>query len=293
MNMEKLTISLDDLKKVSGIGEKMIQRIKNTMLKSKNEDEFESKYNPKIHLDLNKIHHGDCLELMHGIPDKSVNMILCDLPYGTTRNKWDEIISFNELWKHYKRIIKDNGLIILFGQGLFTAKVQFSSESWFKYKLVWKKDRPSGHLNAKKMPMRNHEDIVVFYSKLPIFNPQMELGKPNHSIGKSKSLETQKMNNNYGDFKPMESDNGELKYPKSVLEFKRPHPPIHPTQKPVELFEWLIKTYTNEGDLVLDNCIGSGTTAIACMNTNRNFIGIEKEKEYVDIARKRINKVQK
>ena len=243
-------------------------------------------------LELNKVYHGDCLEVMKDIPDGSVDMILADLPYGTTQNDWDLKIDSNKLWKQYKRVIKDNGAIILFGQGKFTAEMMLSQSKMHKYNLIWEKDRPSGFLNAKRMPLRSHEDIMVFYKRPPTYNPQFWEGEPLHGLG-TKYLETQGINNNYGEF----DDTNEIrnarkgstqKYPRSVLEFSRPHPPIHPTQKPVELCEWLINTYTNEGELVLDNVIGSGTTAVAAINTNRNFIGIEKEWEYCEIANERI-----
>ena len=250
-------------------------------------------------LELNIIYNEDCIgdkELGTGmwrIPDKSIDMILCDLPYGVTaRNKWDEVIPFGELWRHYKRIIKDNGAIVLFGQDKFTAKLMLSNEKWHRYNLVWEKDRPSGFLNASRMPLRSHEDILVFYNKLPTYNPQFWEGQPLHGMGK-KFREVKNQNNNYNDFSSQTNPSAERegdtrKHPRSVLKFKRPHPPIHPTQKPVELCEWLIKTYTNEGDIVLDNCIGSGTTAIACINANRKYIGFEIEKEYYDLAIKRI-----
>jgi site-specific DNA-methyltransferase (adenine-specific) len=199
------------------------------------------------------------------------------------------VIPFEPLWEQYKRIIKDNGAIILFAQGMFTAKLMLSNEKMWRYNLIWKKgDRTSGFLNAKRMPLRNHEDICVFYKKLPTYNPQFTQGQPLHSIGPGVHKIT---NNNYGNFNEDNSSAGSTeKYPKSVLNFDRPHPPIHPTQKPVELVKWLIKTYTNEGELVLDNCIGSGTTAVAALETNRNFIGFETQQEFVDIANNRLNK---
>lgn len=243
---------------------------------------------------INEIILGDCLEVMKRIPDKSIDMVLCDLPYGTTQNKWDSILCFDELWSSYKRIIKDNGTIVLFGQGLFSSKLMLSNEKMYKYSLVWEKDRPSGFLNAKIMPLRSHEDILIFYKKKPIYNPQFWEGEPLHGMGKK--FKTKKhQNNNYGNFEsannPSSKREGDTKkYPRSVLKFKRPHPPIHPTQKPVELMEWLINAYTNESEVVLDNCIGSGTTAIAAVNTNRNFIGIEKDEGYYNVALERINK---
>lgn len=238
-------------------------------------------------LEINKVYHMDCLDGMKLIKDKSIDMILCDLPYGQTRNKWDSIIPLEPLWEQYKRIIKNNGAIVLFGQDKFSAKLMMSNEKWHKYNLIWEKDRPSGFLNAKRMPLRSHEDILVFYNKPPTYNPQMVIGKPNHSMGKAVGKKQEVMNN-YGDVVLNHNDNGDMKYPRSVLKFPRPHPPIFPTQKPVELCEWLIKTYTNEGELVLDNCMGSGTTAIACINTNRNYIGFEKEKGYIDMIENRI-----
>ena len=234
-------------------------------------------------IDINKIYLGDCLEVMNGIDDKSIDMILCDLPYGTTANKKDIVIPFEPLWKHYKRIIKDNGCIALFAQGIFSAKLIMSNEKWFKYDLVWKKgERTSGFLNAKKQPLRNHEQILIFYKKPPIYNPQMVIGPKSHSRGSNYKL----VNNNYGEYEFLggETPNGELKYPKSILTFDKPHPSIHPTQKPVLLCEWLIKTYTNEGQLVLDNTVGYGTTCIAAKNTGRNFIGIDNDEVWYNQA---------
>jgi len=241
-------------------------------------------------IELNRIYQRDCLEGMRMIPDDTIDMILCDLPYGTTRNKWDTVIPFEPLWEQYARVIKDNGAIVLFSHGLFSAKLQLSKEKWWRYDLEWEKDRPTGFLNAKKMPLRSHEDIQVFYKKLPVYNPQMSVGKPLHSKGSSYLIKPA-VNNNYGKFEVTDdSRKGNTeKYPRSILKFKRPHPPIHPTQKPVELFEYLIKTYTNEGDIVLDNCMGSGTTAIAAVRSNRNFIGFELEREYVEIANQRLD----
>lgn len=237
-----------------------------------------------------QLHCGDCLELMQNIEDKSIDMILCDLPYGTTKNKWDTIIPFDKLWEQYNRIIKDNGAIVLFAQGMFTAQLMTSQPKSWRYNLIWEKDRPSGFLNAKKMPLRSHEDICVFYKKTPTYNPQMWEGKPSHGIGKAKGEDNCKNNNNYGNFSRVERE-GNLKYPRSILEFQRPHPPIHPTQKPVELLEWLVKTYSNEGETILDNCMGSGSTGVACVNTNRKFIGIELDENYFNIAKERIENI--
>lgn len=237
-----------------------------------------------------KLIKGDCLEKMKDIPDKSIDMVLCYLPYGTTQNKWDSVIPFEPLWEQYKRIAKPNCAIVLYAQSLFACKLALSNETWFKYDLVWKKgERTSGHLDCKKKPLRNHEQILVFYKEQPVYNPQMVLGKKAHSRGKGDI----KTNNNYGNFNGLvgETPNGDMKYPKSVLDFDRPHPPIHPTQKSVELCEWLIKTFTNDDAVVLDNTMGSGTTGVACVNTNRNFIGIEKDENYFDIAEKRIMEI--
>lgn len=229
---------------------------------------------------------GDCLELMKDIPDGSVNLILCDLPYGTTHNGWDIIIPFNKLWELYEKIVKDNGVIGLFGQGMFTAELMMSNKQMWKYNLIWEKDRPSGFLNANKMPLRNHEDICVFYDKLPVYNPQKWPGEPQHSRGKKYK---EQKNRNYGKFEQQDKGTGNTeKMPRSVLKFKRPHPPIFPTEKPLKLCEWLIKTYTNPNELVLDNCLGSGTTLEACRNTNRNGIGFEINPDYEPIIRKRI-----
>lgn len=239
-----------------------------------------------------KLFNGDCLHLMKNILDKSIDCIICDLPYGVTaKNKWDTIIPYEQLWKEYNRIIKDNGAIILFGQDKFTAETMLSNRKMHRYNLIWRKVLPSGFLNANRMPLREHEDIMVFYKKLPTYNPQKIKGNPCHSKGKvvGEMNDKQLQNNNYGDFKCVETK-GDMKFPTSILEFPKPHPSIavHPTQKPVELLEWLIKTYTNENEVVLDNCMGSGSTGVAAVNLNRKFIGIELEKEYFDTATNRI-----
>lgn len=206
------------------------------------------------------------------------------------KNKWDSIISFDRLWAEYNRIAKKNAAIVLFGQDKFTAKLMLSNERNHRYNLIWKKgERTSGFLNSKRMPLRNHEDICVFYKKLPAYNPQFTEGKPLHGKGHS-YLNKENANNNYGEFEQLEDSRkgSTQKYPKSILNFDRPHPPIHPTQKPVELCEYLIKTYTNEDDLVLDNTMGVGTTCIAAQNMGRRYIGIEKEQKYFEIARQRL-----
>ena len=242
-----------------------------------------------------ELYHGDCLVEMAMIADKSVDMILCDLPYevlnkGNKSAQWDRLIPFEPLWDEYCRIIKDNGAIVLFAQGMFTAQLMMSNPKMWRYNLVWRKGgRCSGFLNAKRQPLREHEDILVFYKAQPTYNPQMANGAKNHSRGSGKHKQT---NRCYGSFKEAADIIRNEKYPRSVLDFKRPHPPIHPTEKPVALLEYLIKTYTNEGDIVLDNTMGSGSTGVACVNTGRNFIGIELNGEYFNIASERIQKAE-
>ncbi|MGG0308313.1 site-specific DNA-methyltransferase [Priestia megaterium] len=231
---------------------------------------------------MNTIYNMDCIEGMKLIKDKSIDMILCDLPYGVTaRNKWDEIIPFEPLWEQYERIIKDNGAIVLTAVKPFSAMLITSNPKMYKYDLIWRKNKSTGFLNAKKMPLRQHEEILVFYKKPPVYNPQKTTGhKPANTYTKHTSDGT-----NYGNTKVGISGGGQTdRYPTSVLDIKVMNnddpDKWHPTQKPIELFEWLMKTYTNEGDLVLDNCMGSGTTAIAALKTNRNYIGFEMEEEY-------------
>lgn len=237
----------------------------------------------------NKIFNEDCLIGMNRIPDKSIDMILCDLPYGTTRNKWDSIIPLDELWKQYERIIKDDGAMVLTAQTPFDKVLGVSNLKLLKYEWIWEKTAATGHLNARKMPMKAHENILVFYKKLPVYNPQKTKGhKP-----VNKYIKHQDDGSNYGKTNIGISGGGSTeRYPRSVLTFSsdKQRLSLHPTQKPVELFEYLIKTYSNEDDVVLDNCIGSGTTAIACINTNRNFIGFENNEEYFNIAIERIDK---
>ena len=241
---------------------------------------------------LNKIYNMDCLEGMKQIPDKSIDMILCDLPYGKTNNEYDKPLPFNLLWEQYKRIIKDNGCIALFAQGTFYVDLVNSNRKMFRYDVVWNKVLSSGFLNANRMPLRQHEQIAIFYKKPPTYNPQFSQGKPSHPKGekfKSKPIK----NENYGKYKAIDSqrESSTEKYPTSIVTFPKPHPSVanHRTEKPVVLLEYLIKTYTNEGETVLDNCIGSGSTAVACIHTNRNFIGIELDKNYYEVAERRIN----
>lgn len=241
----------------------------------------------------NKVLRGDCLELMKNIPDASINMILCDLPYGTTQNKWDVIIPFDNLWQQYERIIKPNGAIVLTAAQPFTSMLIMSNLKMYRYNWVWNKKIVTGFLNSKRRPLIQHEDIVVFYKSQPIYNPQMHSNKLDRNF--NGALQKNPNSLNYGSQKQYISTvKNNISYPRSIIEqvgvvnnslSKLPHP----TQKPVLLFEYLIKTYTNEGDLVLDNCAGSGTTAISCMNTNRNYILMEKEKKYYDIICERIS----
>lgn len=224
---------------------------------------------------------GDCLERMKEVPDGSVDMILCDLPYGTTQNKWDSIIPLDKLWSEYKRIC--NGAIVLTAQTPFDKVLGVSNLDMLKYEWIWEKSKATGHLNAKKMPMKAHENILVFYSKQPTYNPQKSPGKPYTGRGGNSKQD------NYGDFGVSRDGSSDgSRYPRSVLNFTHETKPVHPTQKPVALMEYLIKTYTNEGDTVLDNTMGSGTTGVACSNTNRKFIGIEMDPSYYGIACGRI-----
>lgn len=238
-----------------------------------------------------ELYNGDCLELMKNIPDKSVDMILCDLPYGTTQCKWDVAILFEPLWQQYNRVIKDNGAIVLFCSEPFTSRLICSNLKGFKYRWDWNKKIPSGMGYAKYRPMQQTEDIAVFTKngEKTIYNPQMTKRKvPIKSGGNTKQAGV------YGGFKCMCTGKEykkiyDYKNPTTLIEFDKVRKgAVHPTQKPVELLEYLIKTYTNECEIVLDNCMGSGSTGVACVNTNRNFIGIELDKDYFNIAKERI-----
>lgn len=242
------------------------------------------------------LYHGDCLEVMKSIPDHSVDLILTDPPYQVTRAKTDIIIPFEPMWKQFNRIAKMNAAMILFGQDKFTAKLMLSNEKNHRYNLIWKKVLTSGFLNANRMPLREHEDICVFYRRLPTYNPQKVKGKSSHSKGKAvgKLASEVVQNHNYGDYQTVETIS-DMKFPTSILEFPKPHPSIckHPTEKPVALLEWLIKTYSNEGDVVLDCCMGSGSTGEAALKCGRGFVGIEKDEEYFEVAKKRIKDLEK
>lgn len=232
---------------------------------------------------------GDCLELMKNIPDKSVDCIITDLPYGTTQCKWDTIIPFEPLWRQYNRIIKDNGAIVLFGTEPFSSHLRLSNLKNYKYDWIWDKVKGTGFLNAKRQPMRNHELISVFYKKQCIYNPQKTYGHKMKKSYRSKDLQTDV----YGEMKNDYTYESTERYPRSIQVFSTDtqNSSLHPTQKPVALIEYLIKTYTNEGELVFDSCMGSGTTGVACINTNRRFIGIELDNNYFKIAKERIENI--
>ena len=237
-----------------------------------------------------KLFHGDCLEIMKDIPDNSVDMILCDLPYGTTRNKWDTVIPLDLLWKQYERIVKDNGAIVLFAQTPFDKVLGASNLKLLRYEWIWDKNKATGFLNSKKMPLKAHENILVFYKKLPNYYPQGLVKKEVPTINKGNRGRMGEVSN-YGVANKdaiQEYEN----YPRDVLKYGVVMKPVHPTQKPIELLEYLIKTYTDEGELVLDNCMGSGSTGVACQNTGRKFIGIELDEGYFNISKNRIAEAQ-
>ena len=231
----------------------------------------------KIDQIVNSIFEGDCIEIMKQFPDNCIDMILCDLPYGTTQNKWDSIIPLDELWHEYKRIIKENGAIVLTSQGLFTAQLMLSNPKQFKYKWVWEKSKPTNFLNAKKQPLRKYEDVCVFYKKQPVYNPQMVQGEPY-----DKGFRKNQLSGSYGDFQPVHVHSDGKRYPTDVIYFKTAESEgevIHPTQKPVELGRYFVRTYTNPGALVLDNTFGSGSFLLSALLEGRNFVGIEKNKD--------------
>ncbi len=261
---------------------------------------------------INKVIQGDCLDIMPKIPDNSVDMILCDLPYGTTQNMWDSVIPLDKLWKQYERIIKDDGAIVLTAQGLFTAKLILSNEKLFKYKVVWVKSKATNFLNAKKQPLRKHEDICIFYKKQPVYNPQMING-----VQYDKGIRKDQFTGSYGNFKPRHVKSNGERYPNDAIFYEPDYyddtvyfktaesegKVLHPTQKPAKLGQYLIKTYTNENDIILDNACGSGSFLVAAVLENRRFIGIEKNEDiklhkindidYIEICNNRIEKAKK
>lgn len=228
-----------------------------------------------------ELHFEDCLETMGRLEKSSVDMVFCDLPYGTTQNKWDSIIPLEELWTHYDRIVKENGAIILTASQPFTSKLIMSNLKDFKFEWIWKKTVGSGQLNIKRQPLKLHESVLVFYKKLPVYNEIKTKGEPYLMSRKAAEFE----NTSYGKQKNVVKNNEGYRHAKSIIEV--PNPRVkggHPTQKPVALCEYFIKTYSNPGDLVLDNCMGSGTTGVACMNTGRRFVGMETEQKYYEMA---------
>lgn len=241
-------------------------------------------------MELNKIYNMDCLEGMKQIPDKSIDMILCDPPYGTTNCRWDSVLDLPAMWKQYERIIKDNGAILIFAQAPYDKVLACSNIKLFRYEWIWEKTSATGHYNAKRMPMKAHENILVFYKKMPTYNPQMTQGhKPVNSY--HKPVELQNRCSIYKKATKTISGGGSTeRYPRDVLLFPsdKQKSNLHPTQKPVELCKYLIKTYTKENNIVLDNCVGSGTTAIAALETGRRFIGYELEEGYFKTAKQRI-----
>jgi len=247
---------------------------------------------------INSLFEGDCLDVMERMPDACIDLILCDLPYGTTQNKWDGLIPFDRLWEQYVRLLKPGGVVVLTSQGPFTARVILSNEEWFKYKVVWEKSKPTNFLNAKKQPLRKHEDICVFYSGRPTYNPQMSEG-----AAYDKGIRKNQLSGSYGDFRPSHVQSAGGRYPCDIVYFKtaesEPGRRVwHPTQKPVDLGRYLIRTYSNEGDVVLDNAFGSGSFLVAAALENRKFVGIEKNEEvhlfknqhidYVKVASERL-----
>jgi hypothetical protein len=235
------------------------------------------------------LRHGDCLDLMADIADGSVDLILADLPYGTTACKWDTVIPFAPLWSHYKRIIKPRGAIVLTASQPFTSALVMSNPGWFRYSWVWEKPQGTNPMVARLQPMKAHEDICVFYASQPTYNAQMEEGSPYAGFS-SKTGAT--IGEAYGRGGSRHRANAGTRYPKTVRRFSQDRSGLHPTQKPAALMEYMIRTYTNEGETVLDNTMGSGTTGIACLNTGRHFIGMEKDAEIFETAKARIQAAQ-
>lgn len=237
-----------------------------------------------------RIIQGDCLDVMKGIPDESIDMILCDLPYGTTQNKWDSIINLDLLFSEYRRIIKPRGAIVLTSSGLFTAKLMMQAPDLYKYKMIWIKSKATNFLNAKKQPLRKYEDICVFYKAQPTYNPQMAEGE-----SYDKGIRKNQLTGSYGDFSPRHVKSEGGRYPTDILYFKTAEsegPVYHPTQKPVELGRYLIRTFTNPGDIVLDNACGSGSFCVAALLENRSFVGIEKNQDVALFKKHPVNYIE-
>jgi site-specific DNA-methyltransferase (adenine-specific) len=248
---------------------------------------------------MSKLFHGDCLEVMSTLPDGCVDMVFADLPYGTTQNSWDSLIPFDKLWEAYTRVVKEDGAIVLTAQPPFDKVLACSNLKDFRYEWIWEKNKATGHLNAKKMPMKAHENVLVFYRKLPTYNPQKTVGhKPMNAVLPRDHIPEpdKKRNYNHVDKRLGNVGGGTDRYPRDVLYFPviNNDDPLkfHPTQKPVSLIEYFIKTYSNPGDTILDNCMGSGSTCIACINTEREYIGIEFGEEYYNLAQQWISSVQ-
>ena len=240
---------------------------------------------------VNRVIEGDCIEVMRHLPNDSIDMVLCDLPYGTTQNKWDSIIPLDELWAEYKRIVKPNGAIVLTSQGMFTAALIMSQPKLFKYKWVWEKSKPTNFLNAKKQPLRKHEDVCVFYIKQPVYNPQMTEGEPY-----DKGVRKNQLSGSYGDFQPVHVHSDGKRYPTDVVYFKTAESEgevFHATQKPVKLGRYFVRTYSNPGDIILDNTSGSGSFVVAALMEGRNFVGIEKNADTELFKGKKINYIKK
>ena len=240
---------------------------------------------------VNRVIEGDCVEVMRHLPNGCINMVLCDLPYGTTQNKWDSIVPLDELWAEYKRIVKPNGAIVLTSQGLFTAMLIMSQPKMFKYKWVWEKSKPTNFLNAKKQPLRKHEDVCVFYQRQPVYNPQMTEGEPY-----DKGVRKNQLSGSYGDFLPVHVHSDGKRYPTDVVYFKTAESEgevIHATQKPVELGRYFVRTYSRPGDLILDNTSGSGSFLVAALMEGRNFLGIEKNADSELFKNEKIDYIEK
>lgn len=238
----------------------------------------------------NQIITGECLEVMASLPDKSIDMILCDLPYGITDNEWDTVIPYDKLWEQYKRLIKDKGAIVLTATTPFDKHLAMSNIKWFKHEWVWVKDNITNFLNARREPLRKHEYVLVFCKTSPKYNPQMIKGLP-YTQKQGTTTSNYRLDKRKPKTEPQITVNDGTRYPDTILEVKRDvgsGGKLHPTQKPVALFEYLIRSYSDAGDIVLDNCVGSGTTAVAAKNTGRRYLGIEMNEKYADIARQRL-----